>query len=496
MNRKFAAAFAALCIAAAIGAAGYVAYRILSQDASGRESARVDFEGLRSVLAYVKDPSDLADPGLRARLASRYEASPGLLFVDVYERGDGDRWRIPAEPPYLDGARRAGGAPSANYPPYSTILLSSPLKGDSSGKLAVDALYVSLTQAAAFSAFRDSLIGLGAFLAVAAFALAIASSAGRKKKPEATFDFSSAPAGESKSGPAGDRIAAASIDLGEADFEEEWGIEDKAAAAAQYQFETLQGTEEADDEFDIPVMDMDLGPKETPAEPYEPESEPERAEPAGFEIEEEPADEEFAPIEGPSGDAAASAAAASDSGQAGAADHAAGAKPAGLFSPGSGLGWESYLKERLDAELSRSASFEQDLSLLVLCHDELSPDDEAYARIAAAIKGFFSFRDLAFERNGDGFSIILPNIDSSHAVRMADEFYKKLVFLAEGDYAELDLMPVYVGISSRAGRLVDAKRLIEEAAAALDRARYEKDTHIVAFRPDPDKYRQFLASKA
>jgi len=78
---------------------------------------------------------------------------------------------------------------------------------------------------------------------------------------------------------------------------------------------------------------------------------------------------------------------------------------------------------------------------------------------------------------------------------MAEEFNKKLVFLAEGDYAELELLPIFMGISSRAGRLVDAGRLVEEALTALDRARYEKESHIVAFRPDPDKYRLFLASK-
>jgi hypothetical protein len=35
----------------------------------------------------------------------------------------------------------------------------------------------------------------------------------------------------------------------------------------------------------------------------------------------------------------------------------------------------------------------------------------------------------------------------------------------------------------------------EEASAALEKARYEKDSRIVAFRPDPDKYRIFLANK-
>jgi hypothetical protein len=169
--------------------------------------------------------------------------------------------------------------------------------------------------------------------------------------------------------------------------------------------------------------------------------------------------------------------------------------PSGLYSPASDLGWESYISERLDAELSRSASFEQDLSVLVLSYDGLSAQDPDYPKIAAAIKEIFSFKDLAFERGDDGFSIILPNIDSVHALRMADELNKKLVFLAQGDYAELELLPLYIGISSRSGRLVDAARLLGEAAAALERARYEKDTHIVAFKPDPDKYRLFLASK-
>jgi GGDEF domain-containing protein len=169
--------------------------------------------------------------------------------------------------------------------------------------------------------------------------------------------------------------------------------------------------------------------------------------------------------------------------------------PAGLYSPASGLGWESYLKDRLDAELSRSASFEQDLSLLAIAYDGLTSQDANYAAIGESIEKFFSFRDLAFERGDDGFSVILPNIDSSHALRMAQEFYKKLVFLAEGDFAELELSPLFMGISSRGGRLVDAGRLIDEADAAIEKARYEKDSRIVAFKPDPDKYRLFLASK-
>ena len=518
MNRKFETAIASLCIAASLGAALFVAYSLLSQNASGRDAAKADFEGLRSVLAYVKDPADLSDPGLRARLASRYEASPNLLLVEVYERGSGDRWRIPDESPYLDEAGRGESAPKHEYPPASTMLLSAPLKGDSSGKLAVDALYVSLPQAAVFAPFRDALIGLGAFIAAAALALAIGT--GRKSEGggEAAFDFSpgTEPGTAKGAGEAQPKAAGEASDAAEEEsFADQWNVEDTAAAAAHYQFETLAGESpepEGQEEFEIPDMESDFAPepKELSLEDW-PETEE-----AGAQAPAASRDgaQSSGRVEGSLSSAAGEKPGAAreldglaDAAAVGAGERTMAAtagegrpdgseKPRGLFSPSSGLGWETYLEDRLDAELSRSASFEQDLSLLVLCYDDLGPDDPAYARIGSAIKDFFSFRDLAFEKNGDGFSVILPNVDSSHAIRMAEEFFKKLSFLAEGDFAELELMPIYMGISSRAGRLVDAKRLVEEASAALDRARYEKDTHIVGFRPDPDKYRQFLTSKA
>lgn len=442
MNRKFATIFAIVCIAAAFGALGSVAYRVLEADRAGREAAKADFEGLRSVLAYVKGQTDLSDPSLRARLASRYEASSDLLLVYVYEQGSGAVWRIPADSPYLGRNLGANALPEPAYPPASTLLLSAPLKGDSSGKLAMDALYTSLPQAAVFEAFRDAVIGLGAFLAIAALVLAVAFSRSDRATKEETGD-----------GEAEGEISAAAVEL--------------AAAGAQYQFETLNPGGEEEEKFDIPILGGE-------------------AMTAGLSVKMAP---EELPEEAQGESLMHKAAARVEE-----TDEAAQDKPEGLYSPASGLGWESYMRDRLDAELSRSASFEQDLSLLVFAYDGLSSENAEYAKISATIKELFSFRDLAFERE-DGFAIILPNSDSAHAMRMAEEFNKKLVHLAAKDYAEFELLPMYMGISSRAGRLVDAQRLVEEAEAALERARYEKDTHIVAFKPDPDKYRLYLASK-
>ena len=171
------------------------------------------------------------------------------------------------------------------------------------------------------------------------------------------------------------------------------------------------------------------------------------------------------------------------------------AAPGGLFSPLSGLGWESYLENRLDAELARAASFEQDLCLLVIHGEGLSPERSDYGTTARTIGDFFSFRDLAFERGPDGFAVILPNMDADHGLRMAEEFRKKLnqAFTGRRDRAGGPVLNM--GLSSRAGRLVDSGRVCKEADLALRKAATDTESHIMAFRPDPDRYRLYLAGK-
>jgi GGDEF domain-containing protein len=182
---------------------------------------------------------------------------------------------------------------------------------------------------------------------------------------------------------------------------------------------------------------------------------------------------------------------------AGAVGPAAGgeAAPGGLFSPLSDLGWESYLEHRLDAELSRAASFEQDLSLLFIRGAGLSPGQADYGITARAIADFFSFRDLAFERGPDGFAVILPNMDAEHGLRMAEEFRRKLNQAFTGNRDRQGGPVLAMGLSSRAGRLVDSERVCQEADIALRKAASDPGSHIMAFRPDPDRYRLYLAAK-
>ncbi|OHE69713.1 MAG: hypothetical protein A2413_20965 [Treponema sp. RIFOXYC1_FULL_61_9] len=166
--------------------------------------------------------------------------------------------------------------------------------------------------------------------------------------------------------------------------------------------------------------------------------------------------------------------------------------PVGLYSPRSGLGWEEYAHDRIESELHRCASFEQDLVFLVMAPSARTAGiQSSISDVAREIVGFFGFKDLAFERGDSGVSLILPNVDLDRGLRMSDEFRDALRDEG-GVLAGIDLR---IGLTSRSGRLVDTDRLIMEAERALEKALEEDDSPIVAFKPDPERYRAFVAEQ-
>ncbi|AEE16947.1 GGDEF domain-containing protein [Treponema brennaborense] len=167
--------------------------------------------------------------------------------------------------------------------------------------------------------------------------------------------------------------------------------------------------------------------------------------------------------------------------------------PTGLFSPVTGFGWESYLEERLDSELIRSASSEEDLTLMIFRFPGLDRASPLARNICAALLDFFKFRDLVFEYGEDGYSGILHDTDLETAIELAEELHAKLNLLLEeaGFTAKMG-----IGISTRSFRLIPGKRLFTEAEQALVHALEDLETSIVAFRVDPDKYRQYISESA
>jgi hypothetical protein len=167
----------------------------------------------------------------------------------------------------------------------------------------------------------------------------------------------------------------------------------------------------------------------------------------------------------------------------------ASAGPKGLFSPHGNIGWEEYTTDRLAAELHRCASFEQDLIFMIM---EFKKDvtEAFYNQFAGDAVNFFTLRDLIFEKGERGISIIYPNIDLDMGFTKSEEFHNRILSKYSGIFKlKTDLC---IGLSSRSGRLIDAERLMFEAAEALERALADPVSHIVAFKSDPEKYRAFI----
>jgi hypothetical protein len=168
---------------------------------------------------------------------------------------------------------------------------------------------------------------------------------------------------------------------------------------------------------------------------------------------------------------------------------------AGLYAPRSYIGREEYTRDKLTAELSRCTSFGQDLVLMLMEIQEgaVKVEDTRFRFLADETVKFFLRRDLIFERGAQGITVILPSIDLDQGFANSQKFHKLLI----SKYAETfkTTIELYMGLSSRADRLIDEERFIFEASGALKKAMGDPSAPIVAFRSDPEKYRAFMAAQ-
>jgi GGDEF domain-containing protein len=155
----------------------------------------------------------------------------------------------------------------------------------------------------------------------------------------------------------------------------------------------------------------------------------------------------------------------------------------GLFSPRTGLSNGMYLEKRLTLELERSASNEEDLSLLLINVKGMSSDTAALEE-AEQLIDFFKFEDMIFEYSRETFAVILPNINLDEAIAKTEAFLEN---------AEFSGLKRFFGISSRNGRLISGERLLVESGTALKKT--DNSSQIIAFRPDPNKYRDYISAK-
>lgn len=138
---------------------------------------------------------------------------------------------------------------------------------------------------------------------------------------------------------------------------------------------------------------------------------------------------------------------------------------------------------RFEKEISRSAEHALDISLCLI-KNQLAAWD-SHDPIEALYKEFVH-DDLVFELKQQTLAVILPHHDIDQAMARMELFLRK----AHGPAQEF-FDACIIGLSSRSGRLVEAKRVYHESMIALKKAD-PKIGRMVGFKADPAKYRNFL----
>ena len=159
--------------------------------------------------------------------------------------------------------------------------------------------------------------------------------------------------------------------------------------------------------------------------------------------------------------------------------------PSGLFNSVTGLGWESYLDTRLENEINRAISSEIDISVFIINIPNLERESEESKKVSEYLSLQFQFKDLLFEYKNDCIVAIKISMNLDDALNFADKIHAEIMQI-------INQKECYIGISTRSIRIVSSERLLNEAWAALEHAKQEEDSPIIAFRVDADKYRQFL----
>ena len=164
--------------------------------------------------------------------------------------------------------------------------------------------------------------------------------------------------------------------------------------------------------------------------------------------------------------------------------------PQGLFTPRGNIGWEPYTQDRLASELHRCSAFEQDLTFMAMGFPGPVP---VYREFADEAVNFFSMRDLIFEKGESCITVIIPNVNLEKCIVKSEEFRARLSEKLPEFFEDRTML--CVGLSSRSGRLIEADRLMMEAHTALQKAFEGTGPGVVAFKSDPERYREFIAKQ-
>ena len=147
---------------------------------------------------------------------------------------------------------------------------------------------------------------------------------------------------------------------------------------------------------------------------------------------------------------------------------------------------------RLESELVRAASSEQDLALAIIKVPGMTKESDYYGNICQVLQNFFQYKDFIFEYGEDGFAAIMQHSDIDTAMQNAEVLHTDIASALQSTGQSAKPL---IGISSRSLRLISAERLKNEAEQALVHASDDPNSPIIAFRVNPEKYRKFIGGQ-
>ncbi len=138
------------------------------------------------------------------------------------------------------------------------------------------------------------------------------------------------------------------------------------------------------------------------------------------------------------------------------------------------------LKERINFELTKAASSDQDFSILLI---EIK-DSSKISGIEKFLTDNYG-KENVYTYRENVFALLKENTN-------IDEAEDKAALIENNIRTVFEEPNVFIGISSRSIRTITADRLIAEAEEALNHANSDPDARIVGFHVDIEKYRELV----
>lgn len=145
---------------------------------------------------------------------------------------------------------------------------------------------------------------------------------------------------------------------------------------------------------------------------------------------------------------------------------------------------QAQLEQALDAYLAGN----ENISFAVIKLEALEKD--SYDEVLKNIKKEFAEPSEFYEYDTTSIAIIMKNTSLETAMSYSENLLKNMTT------SLYDAHKIYIGLSSKNGRQISSHNFIVEAEQAVRHAVEDPDSSIVAFKANPEKYKEHIENRA